>query len=200
MSKNAHPKSKKNPKIESLDWLDDSAETRNAFRSVVDGHAIIVVTDTSGVITHVNDRFCEVSKYSRKEVEGKTHRIVNSEYHDEAFFADLWTTIISGKIWHGEIRNRAKDGSFFWVDTTIFPEMSRKGEPVRYFAILTDITRLKSVEEELRNEDIEKVPINPERTGLGRASWPSRLRSPRRRNLCSRLSIRRVRSPVRDYR
>ncbi len=150
MPKNAPPKSKKNPKIESLDWLDDSAETRNAFRSVVDGHAIIVVTDTSGAITHVNDRFCEVSKYSRKEVVGKTHRIVNSEYHEEAFFKDLWSTITNGKIWHGEIRNRAKDGSFFWVDTTIFPEMNHKGEPVRYFAILTEITRLKSVEEELR--------------------------------------------------
>jgi PAS domain S-box-containing protein len=175
MSKNAHPKSKKNPEIESLDWLDDSAETRNAFRSVVDGHAIIVVTDTSGVITHVNDRFCEVSKYARKDVEGETHRIVNSEYHDEAFFADLWTTIVSGKIWHGEIRNRAKDGSFFWVDTTIFPEMNRNGEPVRYFAILTDITRLKSVEEELRKmtdsleEEVSKrtVELTKTRDELG---------------------------------
>ncbi len=150
MSKSAHPKSKKNPKVESLDWLDDSAETRNAFRSVVDGHAIIVVTDTEGVITHVNERFCEVSKYSRKEVEGETHRIVNSEYHEKAFFKDLWATITAGKIWHGEIRNRAKDGSFFWVDTTIYPEIDPNGEPVRYFAILTEITRLKSVEEELR--------------------------------------------------
>ncbi|MBL4576263.1 MAG: PAS domain S-box protein [Opitutaceae bacterium] len=149
MPENAHSKSNKTEKVDRLDWLDDSPETRNAFRSVVDGHAIILVTNASGVIIHVNERFCDISKYSREEVEGNTTQIVNSGFHEEAFFKNLWSTILSGKIWQGEICNQAKDGSTFWVDTTIFPEMNSAGEIVRYFAILTEITQLKLVEDKL---------------------------------------------------
>lgn len=110
----------------------------------------IAVTDAAGRITYVNDRFCKLSKFPRKELVGRTHRVVNSGYHPPDFFADLWNTITGGHVWQGEIRNRARDGSEYWVDTTIVPLVGDDDVPRGYVALRTEESRRQETEAAVR--------------------------------------------------
>lgn len=124
------------------------AEVEN-YKHALDQSTILAITDPNGKITFVNDKFCEISKYSREEIIGKDHKIVNSGFHSDEFFKEMWDTIKRGEVWNGEIRNRAKDGSYYWVDTTITPFLNKGGEPIKYIATRYNITEKKADEDAL---------------------------------------------------
>ncbi|WP_232010659.1 sensor histidine kinase [Mucilaginibacter gotjawali] len=137
-----------NSMIAAFDAKQNLLHSLNAYQKAVNTAAIVSITDRGGKILYVNDLFCEISKYNRKELLGKNHRIVNSGFHPPEFFKGLWKVIVSGSVWHGEIKNKAKDGSYYWVDTTISPIFNDNGDVVQYLSIRTLITERKDLEQE----------------------------------------------------
>lgn len=130
------------------------------LKYALDASAIVAITNLSGKIIFVNDKFCEISKYSKEELIGANHRIVSSGHHSKAFFKKLWKTILAGEIWEGEVKNKAKDGTYYWVKTTIVPLKDRENRPIMFIAIRTDITKGKLAQEKLLlsvKNDFKKV-------------------------------------------
>jgi len=136
--------------------------TGDVYRAIIDAlssNAIFSVTDEKGDIVYANDKFVEISKYPLEELIGQNHRILKSGHQPQEIFADLWTTISSGKIWRGEVKNRAKDGSYYWVDATIVPVFNKDGKIINYAALRTVIDDRKLIEEKERAhfEELEKM-------------------------------------------
>ena len=152
-----------NKKIKELEaLLQDNFKEISDYKYALDESSIIAITDQKGIITKVNNNFCLISKYSEEELIGQDHRIINSGYHDKEFMRDLWLTIANGKIWKGELKNKAKDGTFYWVDTTIVPFLNDIGKPYQHLALRADITARKKAEEYLIQRTAQLETANKE--------------------------------------
>lgn len=127
-----------------------AVEELSSIKQALDVAAIVAITDEKGNIIHANDKFCEISKYSREELLGKNHRIINSGFHPKEFFIEMWKTISSGQVWENEICNRAKDGSIYWVNTCIIPFLNENKKPYQYVSISYEITARKEAERKLK--------------------------------------------------
>ena len=132
------------------------------FKFAIDESCIVAITDQKGMITHANDNFCTISKYTKEELIGQDHRIVSSGYHSKEFIKSMWQTITKGRIWKGELKNKAKDGTEYWVDTTIIPFLDTKGKPNQYVATRFDVTERKKAEIDLDLQNNKLVKTNAE--------------------------------------
>jgi len=130
------------------------------FEEIFSDHSIVAVTDPEGTIVYANKKFCELSKYSEDELIGQNHRILKSDEHSDEFFTKMWNTISSGEIWEGEIKNRAKDNSFYWLKSTIIPVNDSDGNLQNYVAIRTDITKEKEVQSKLLEAEVKLLKQN----------------------------------------
>lgn len=134
--------------------------------------SIVAITDQRGIIQFVNDRFCEISKYRKEELIGSGQNIVNSGYHSRDFFKEMWRTIGTGNVWKGEIKNKKKDGTYYWVDTTIVPFLNENGKPYQYISIRHDITTLKEYEKKIEQMAFyDPLTLLPNRNAL--SEWQS---------------------------
>ena len=134
----------------------DSLRNLHVYQQALDRNIICSITDNNGVIIYVNRKFCDLSKYSKEELLGKDHRILNSGFHTKEFFENMWSTIKNKEIWNGEVKNKAKDGSFFWLENTIFPVFDKRKNIVQYFSMRFSIDEKKKAEEE-RMEHIKSL-------------------------------------------
>ncbi|MCF6359228.1 MAG: PAS domain S-box protein [Cyclobacteriaceae bacterium] len=137
------------------DKLKLALEENKDIKVALNQSAILAYTNEKGVITYANDKFAKISKYSIEELIGADHRILNSGHHSKEFMKDFWTTIKSGKIWTGEIKNKAKDGSFYWLQATVVPSVRKRGEITKFIAIRYDITDRKKAEESIKKHQKE---------------------------------------------
>ena len=132
--------------------LNSMLREREYQQRALNHHAIVSVADENGIITYVNDKFCETSGYSYNELLGENHNILKSGVHDNAFYSDLWGTISSGEIWHGKTCNRKKNGELYWVESSIVPFLNDENAPYQYISIRTDITEQKDNERRLAEQ------------------------------------------------
>lgn len=132
--------------------LEETIDSLDFQQYALNQHAMVSITDVKGKITYVNDLFCQTSQYSPEELLGANHRVLKSEHHDQAFYRSMWQTISNGNVWHGEIKNKAKNDVDYWVSSTIVPFMGENGKPFQYVSIRTDITDRKQAEEKIKDE------------------------------------------------
>lgn len=147
-------------------------------QNALDEHAIVSIANRKGDITYVNDKFETISQYNRDELLGQNHRILRTyDYHPDEFYTDMWSTIANGQVWHGEIKNKSKDGSIYWVSSTIVPQIGANGKPEQYIAIRTDITNVKELERIARQEKKNADDANQEKSNF-LANMSHELRTP----------------------
>ncbi|MBD0266212.1 MAG: PAS domain S-box protein, partial [Tolypothrix sp. Co-bin9] len=173
---NLHRKMSKRPLVEKSGQV--SHQELVDITLAIDETTIVSITDFTGKIQYVNDKFCEISKYSKEELQEVDHRLINSGYHPPEFFKQMWGTIRRGKVWQGEIRNRAKDGKIYWMDTTIVPILQTQGKCYKYVSICKDITEHKQAEEEricLGSNGLLHLPLEDKNTRRSRSNTYKKL-------------------------
>lgn len=155
----------KEKRVSTEEELNEVARDLELQKYALDQSVIVSSADVSGKILYVNDKFCDISGYAREELVGKSHRVIKSNEHSPQFFKEMWGTISSGKTWQGEIKNKSKDGSDYWLAATIVPLLNNKRETYRYISIRTDITHQKQLQLKLQESDsrfrklFEHIPV-----------------------------------------